>query len=120
MAKPNEKKPPSFAALIAESEPDQIDVKLGNTTVWVRELSGRERFEAGEKAEDINSWELMLWVCEKGIVSPRPGSVDELEQIKPEWVKEISLAIMSLSGMTFESKDDAEKGLAEVTDIGGS
>lgn len=120
MAKPDTKKPPTFAALIAESEPDQSEVTLGKTTIWVRELSGRERFEAGEKADVINSWELMLWVCEKGIVSPRPGSVEELEQIKPEWVKEIAQAIMELSGMTFEAKDDAEKGSAEVIDIGGS
>ncbi len=120
MPKPDTKKPPTFAALIAESEPDQIDVTLGKTTVWVRELSGRERFEAGEKAEEINSWELMLWVCQVGIVSPRPASLEELEQIKPEWVKEIAAAIMKLSGMTFEEKSDAEKESAEVIDIGGS
>jgi len=120
MPKPDTKKPPTFAAIIAESEPEQAEVKLGKNSVWVRELSGRERFEAGEKAEEINSWELMLWVCDTGIVSPRPGSVEELEQIKPEWVKEIAAQIMKLSGMTFEEKDDAEKESAEVIDIGGS
>lgn len=120
MAKPDTKKPATFSAMIAESEPDQISVKLGKTTVWVRELSGAERFEAGEKAEQINSWQLMVWVCDTGIVSPRPGSAEELEQIKPEWVKEIAAAIMKLSGMTFEERTDAEKESAEVIDIGGS
>jgi len=113
-------KPPTFGDLIADSAPEQIEVQLGDHSVWVRELSGRERWDAGMKADEVNQWEVMLWMCEIGIVSPRPASVDDLEKIKPEWVKAIASAIMKLSGMTLEVAEDAEKELAEVTDIGGS
>lgn len=116
----NENKPATFADIIAESVPEQIEVPLGDHSVWVRELSGRERWDAGMKADEVNQWEVMLWMCEIGIVSPRPASVDDLEKIKPEWVKAIASAIMKLSGMTLEVEEDAEKELAEVTDIGGS
>jgi len=116
----NENKPTSFASLIAESVPEQIEVKLGDGSMWVRELSGRERWDAAAKAEDANQWDVMLWLCDKGIVSPRPASIEELEKIKPLWIKEIAAAIMQLSGMTMETTDDAEKESAAVIDIGGS
>jgi hypothetical protein len=113
-------KPTSFADLIAESVPEQVEVTLGKQTMWVRELSGRERWDAAEKADDANQWEVMLWLCDVGIVSPRPTSIDELEKIKPQWIKIIAAAIMKLSGMTMEDVEDAEKGSAAVIDIGGS
>jgi hypothetical protein len=118
--KADTKKPTSFADLISESVPEQMEVELGKSTMWVRELSGRERWDAAEKADDANQWDVMLWLCDVGIVSPRPTSIDELEKIRPEWIKKIAAAIMKLSGMTMEDVEDAEKGSAAVIDIGGS
>lgn len=116
----NRNKPTTFADLVAESVPEQREVTLGESTMWVRELSGRERWDAAEKATDSNQWDVMLWLCDTGIVSPRPGSIEELEKIKPLWIKKIAAAIMELSGMTMETTDDAEKESAAVIDIGGS
>lgn len=113
-------KPTSFADLIAESVPEQREVELGDRTMWVRELSGRERWDAAEKANDANQWDVMLWLCDTGIVSPRPASLEELEKIKPLWIKKIAAAIMELSGMTMEEVEGAEKESAAVIDIGGS
>jgi hypothetical protein len=113
-------KPPTFNDLIAESVPEQMEVKLGSSSVWVRELSGRERWDASMKAGEENQWDVMLWMCDIGIVSPRPASIDDLEKIKPEWVKEIAQAIMQLSGMSIDEVEDAEKESAEVIGIGGS
>lgn len=113
-------KPTTFASLIAESVPQQREVELGDGVMWVRELSGRERWDAAAKAEDANQWDVMLWLCDTGIVSPRPTSIEELEKIKPKWIKKIAAAIMELSGMTMEETEDAEKGSAAVIDIGGS
>lgn len=110
----------TFASIIADSKPQTMEVDLGDNSVLVRELSGRERFEAGQKAEDANQWEVMLWMCDLGIVEPRPKDIDELERIKPEWIKDIAAAIMHLSGMTITAEEDAEKESAAVTDIGGS
>lgn len=110
----------SFGDLVTASEPRTDVVELEGMNVVVRELSGRERFEASEIAERENSWEVVLWMCFTGIVAPRPDSIDDLEKLRPEWCKEIGKAIMGLSGMTMEEDDNAEKELADVTDIGGS
>ncbi len=120
MAKTDTKKVQTFASIIADSEPRTMEVDLGDNTILVRELTGRERFEAGQKAEDANQWDVMLWMCDLGIVEPRPKDVAELEKIKPEWVKDIAAAIMHLSGMTITEEADAEKESAAVIDIGGS
>jgi len=120
MAKTDTKKVQTFASIIADSEPETMEVDLGDNTVLVRELSGRERFDAGQKAEDANQWDVMLWMCDLGIVEPRPKDVAELEKIKPEWIQKIAAAIMKLSGMTMTTEDDAGKESAEVIDIGGS
>lgn len=122
MAKTDTKKVQTFSALIADSEPETIEVDLGENTVLVRELSGRERFDAGATAEsdDKDHWDLMLMLCDIGIVEPRPKSIEELEKIKPEWVQLIAQAIMQLSGMSIKDEDDAEKESAAVIDIGGS
>jgi len=120
MPKTDTKKVQTFAAIVADSEPATMEVDLGGNTILVRELSGRERFDAGQKAEDANQWDVMLWMCDLGIVEPRPKSIDELEKIKPEWEKDIAAAIMHLSGMTMVTEDDAEKESAAVIDIGGS
>jgi hypothetical protein len=121
MAKTDTKKVQTFAAIIADSEPETMEVQLGDDNIiLVRELSGRERFEAAEKATEANQWDVMLWMVNLGIVEPRPKSIDELEKIKPEWIKNIAAAIMKLSGMTMATEDDAEKESAEVIDIGGS
>ncbi len=120
MANPDTKKVQTFASIVADSKPETMEVDLGDNTILVRELSGRERFEAGQKADDGNQWDVMLWMCDLGIVEPRPKSIDELEKIKPEWVKKIAAAIMHLSGMTIEEEEDAEKESAAVIGIGGS
>ena len=121
MAKTDTRKVQTFASIIADSEPRTVEVELGdNNTILVRELSGRERFDAGQKAEDKNQWDTMLWMCDIGIVEPRPKDVAELEKIKPEWIKDIAAAIMELSGMTITEEEDAEKESAAVIDIGGS
>jgi len=120
MAKTDTRKVQTFASIIADSKPETMEVDLGDNTVIVRELSGRERFDAGTKAEDANQWDVMLWMCDLGIVEPRPKSIEELETIKPEWIQKIAAAIMLLSGMSMTTEDDAEKGSAEVIDIGGS
>jgi len=120
MAKTDTKKVQTFASIIADSDPETMEVDLGDNTVLVRELSGRERFDAGQKANESNQWDVMLWMCDLGIVEPRPKSIEELEQIKPEWIQKIAAAIMKLSGMSMTETDDAEKESAAVIDIGGS
>ncbi len=114
------KETPTFGDFVADSEPAQLAVELGDKTMLVRELTGRERFEAGEKADELNTWDLMLWMCNLGIVSPRPRDLAELEKIKPVWIKKLADAIMKISGMRLQDVEDAEKELAAVIDIGGS
>ncbi len=113
-------KPLQFGDLVADSEPRTKEIALGDNVVIVRELNGRERFEASTKAEDENQWETMLWLVNLGIVAPKPASMEELEKIKPEWVQKLSAGIMELSGMSLDETEDAEKESAAVIDIGGS
>jgi hypothetical protein len=120
MSKADTKKLQTFADIIADSEPATMEVELGDNVILVRELSGRERFDASEKATEADQWGVMLWMCDLGIVEPRPKDISDLEKIKPEWVQQIAAAIMQLSGMSVGEVDDAEKESAAVIDIGGS
>lgn len=125
MTKTDTKKAPektdtAFQDLVKASERKTDTVELDDFTVVVREFGGRERFEAGKMAEELGQWEVVLWLCFNGMVDPKADSMDDLDALKPEWLQKIAAAIMKLSGMTLDEKQDAEKESAAVIDIGGS
>lgn len=102
------KKTASLAQLQVASEPRTRDVELADgLSVTVRELSGRERFELVDKADD-NRWDVMLWIASLALVDPLL-SVEELDKLRPEFVKAIADAVMELSGVYEGAEDDAGK-----------
>lgn len=104
---------------MADSKPAEKQVKVGRHIVTVRELSGADRFALAER-DDSDRWAVMKWVVMRGLVEPKPETEDELDKLKPEWVVEIGQAIMSLSGVTEDDLEEAEKESANVIGIGGS
>jgi len=104
MAKNN--KQSTFAELIADSELITEEVQIGNHSVTIRELSGRQRFELSEKVDD-SRWETLLWVCMIGLIDPAPESITDLEPLKAEWVVKIANAVLSLSGLEGEAIETA-------------
>jgi hypothetical protein len=111
----------TFADLIAASDPHTETVECGDFTVTIRELSGRERFDLGNKADE-DRWEVLLWLCMHGMIDPKPETEAELDQLKPEWTVKIATSIMRISGVeeTIDEAEEAGEGLAVVSDIGGS
>ncbi len=109
----------TFADLVADSELETETIQLGDHSVVIRELTGRERFELST-LDDSKRWDTMLWLAHTGLVSPKPETVEEMEKIKTAWVAVIANAILKISGMEPDAVDDAENESASVTDIGGS
>lgn len=109
----------SFAELIADSELETKTIQVGDHSVVIREMTGRERFSLAEKADDP-PWDTMLWVAHTGLVTPKPETPEDLEKIKTSWVAEIANAVLSLSGMDADADDTVENESASVTGIGGS
>lgn len=108
----------TFADLIADSPPTQDVVDLGSHSVLIQELSGRDRFELGTK-EDDPRWEVMLWMCMKTMIDPKPVSEDELEKINPKWVVKIATAAMKLSGIDMDDEEEAGNESADGNESGG-
>lgn len=101
-------------------QPAQQVVTLGKTSFRIQEIDGRGRFEAAERS-DGDRWELMLWMCDRGIVDPRPPSMEVFEQfMNPEHVLDLAKEIMTLSGMRIDDEEEAENASATVSGIGTS
>jgi hypothetical protein len=109
----------SFADLVADSELAQQFVQVGDHTVTIQEMTGRQRFELSKRADD-DRWDTMLWLASISLIDPAPDSIDALEKIKPAWVIKIATAAMALSGMETDAIDEAKNESAVVTDTGGS
>ncbi len=122
MGKPKQTKQETFADLIADSQPITDVVEVGDHSVLIQELSGRERFELGaiEESETFTRWDTMLWVCLRSIVDPKPADIEELERLNPKWIVLIASAAMKLSGISVEEEQNAENESAAVSEIGGS
>lgn len=115
----NKQKNTSFADLVADSELVTEEIQIGDHTVVIRELTGRERFSLSERAES-DRWGTMLFVAHTGLVDPKPDKPEALDEIKTEWVVRIANAILALSGMDEDTVAAAEKVSADGIDIGGS
>lgn len=109
----------AWADAVSDAQPITDTITCGRHKFTVRELDGRERFEAAEKADD-SRWDLFLWMLDVALISPRPKNAEELESLRPEWITELVKKIMALSGMTLEEEQAAGKESASVTDIGTS
>lgn len=101
-----------------EVKTETVDLDKGHDVV-VRELSGSERFEFSKFA-DAQEWETYRWLAFKGLLEPKPSTIDDLDLINPEWVVKIAGTVMKLSGITAESEEDAEKKSGESTGTGSS
>jgi len=109
----------SFADLVADSELKQEVIQVGDHSVTIRELTGRERFSLSERAE-ADRWETMLFVSSIGLVEPAIEQPEDLDQIRTEWVVKIANAILALSGMDTDDEAEAGNESADEIDIGGS
>lgn len=109
----------TFADLVADSEPTTNVVQVGDHAVTIREMSGRERFELSNRADDPR-WDTLIWCAFTGLVDPRPETIEEMEGLKTDWVVKIANEVLALSGMAPDDDAAAENGSASVTDIGGS
>jgi len=109
----------SFAALVADSELITEVVQVGDHPVTVREMTGRERFELSEKADDPR-WDVLCWCAFTGMVDPRPETIEEMDELKTEFVVLMANAVLRLSGMEPDEEVEVENESASVTDIGGS
>lgn len=118
MTQPRKKGAVSFNDIANAYEPQTQVVMVNGFDVTVRELTGRERFDAGAREFD-SDWDRMLWLACTGIVDP-VATTDELERIRPEDVKALCEAVMALSGMSVDAVDEAAKESGNVTDIGTS
>lgn len=99
--------------------PTREFVDCGDKRFEVQELSGRARFDAAEKADE-DRWEMMLWLCDKGIVAPRAPDLETFEKhVAPEHVLKIAKAIMGLSGMKLEDEEEAGNESAGESESGG-
>ena len=97
----------TLAELVADSEPVRKEIQVGNHSIIITELTGRDRYQLAELGEQ-NRWDTILWVCSKGIVEPHIGSVEELEFIRPAWLTEIGTEILALSGLQEDALEEAE------------
>ncbi len=113
------KKPATFDQLIADSQPETKEVEVGGHIVIVQELSGKDRFEMAEMS-DVSRWDLLTWVCMRGMIKPKPDKETYLEKMRPEWIVKIATAITSISGVTEEAIEEAGEGSADGSDTGGS
>ena len=109
----------SFADLIADSELAQSVISVGDHSVTVREMTGRERFELASK-QDEGHWDSMVWLSFTCLVDPRPDSIEEMEKLKTEWVVKMANEVLRISGMEEDAEEDAENESANGIDIGGS
>lgn len=109
----------SFADLVADSELKEKVVRLGDWSVTVRELTGRERFSLSERKES-EAWDTTLFVASTGLVNPKVEKPEDLDAIRTEWVMLIANSILSLSGMDPADSVEAGKESADAIDIGGS
>lgn len=98
----------TFAELVADSDRETETVEIGNHSVKIQALTGRDRFDIAVKEEELSRWDLMLWICVQGMIDPKPKSVEEVETLKPEWVVKIATALMTLSGIT-EDEEEVKK-----------
>ena len=108
-----------FADLLADSELEQSTINIGDHSVIIRELTGRERFELGERPMD-QRWDTLLWCAYTGLVDPKPETIEEMDGLKTDWVITISNAVLALSGLEADAEDAAENELAVGIGIGGS
>lgn len=119
MSNAKEKQPAvSIHDLIADSAPETKVIEVGGHNVKIQELSGRDRFALASKAEE-NQWDVLLWVASLGLIEPSFQSVEELEQLKPEWIVVIANAVLELSGVSEDAVADAENESGDVIGIGG-
>jgi hypothetical protein len=109
----------TLADLVADSELKQKIVQIGDHSVTVRELTGRERYELTERTDD-NRWDTMLFLAKTGLVEPEIETPEDLDAIRTEWVTLIANAILSISGMETDDNEEAENESAGEIDIGGS
>ncbi|TFG84039.1 MAG: hypothetical protein E4G74_00160 [Erysipelotrichales bacterium] len=108
MPKKQSKKIASLADLIADSGLSRKTIQIGDHSVVVQELTGRQRFELSSRAES-DRWETMLWIAFIGLVEPKFETIEVLEQsTKPGWVVKIANEILAISGMDADSSDEAE------------
>lgn len=115
----SKKKHATFGQLINDSQPEEKDIKVGGHTIRIRELSGADRFELAERTED-KRWDLLVWVCMRGMVDPKPDKETYIEKMRPEWVVKIATSITDMSGLSEEAIEEAGKESENVTAIGGS
>ena len=113
------KKHATFDQLIADSKPETREVDCDGHTILVQALSGKERFELATLTE-MDRWQLLVWVCMRGMIDPKPNKESYLDKLKPEWVVKIATSITDLSGIGGEALEEAGEESANVTDIGGS
>jgi len=109
----------SFAELVADSELTTEVIQVGGHPVTVREMTGRERFQLSEKADDPR-WDVLCWCAFTGMIDGRPDTIEEMDQLKTEFIVLIANAVLRLSGMEADAEEEAGEGSASVTDIGGS
>lgn len=100
----------TFDALKKASEPATKMVELEDgpavLRVVVRELNGRERFAmTGEFETD---YERMLHMAHIGMVEPASPGIDELNELRPEWVMQIAMGIAELSGIHADAEEESE------------
>lgn len=109
----------TLAELVADSAPEISTVELGEHSVKIQALTGRDRFEIAVQEEKLSRWDLMLWICLQGMVDPPVVSVEDVEQIKPEWIVKIATALMKLSGIATD-EEEAKNVSPGANDSGGS
>lgn len=109
----------TFAAMLADSELKKKTIQVGGHSVTIIEMTGRQRFELSERADDTR-FDTLLWVAFNGIVDPVPPSLEDFEQLRIEWITEIANAVLELSGLATDDEEEAGNGLASVTDTGSS
>ena len=54
------------------------------------------------------------------MVEPRPDTIEEMDELKTEFIVLMANAVLRLSGMEQDAEVEVENESASVTDIGGS
>ncbi len=103
-------KPIASFQLLAEvgALPEQIVELDDDVHVKVRALSGKERF-AFSKIDQDDQWGVVMHLARVGSVEPRIEADDDIDKLRPEWIKTMAEAVMSLSGIGEEAAEEAEK-----------
>lgn len=110
----------TFDELVASAAPEQKQIAVADTLITVQELSGEDRFEVIDRADEPR-WQLMRWIAFRGMVEPtKPAEESDLDKLSADHVLEIANAVCDLSGISEDAVDEAGKESASVAAIGGS